>query len=259
MHDSVSARGVQETGSLTACRLAVEVATGKGLPAEISQLIHELLFSNKEWISHQLRNEGQSEHDHQFFNPTKRQQVCIEDIVERQPRKKRCALEVDGPQRPLRKSSRVQESRYSQDVLDRNERAGTNSPAEQSITSFAMKAAGSPQSLLDVSGEVASSPSTHTSGTTGTREVSCPTEEMEGRSTIVLTSVKLSESLNSRSEVSTQLSHCYPSTATNKCISENAGDSIHTDHSNSMPDNEDEEFWFNTESPDLYFQTGIEI
>ncbi len=144
-------------------------------------------------------------------------------------------------------------------MLDRNKRATINSPAEQSITSFTMKAAGNPQSLLDVSGEVASSPSTHTSGTTGTREVSRPTEEMEGRSATVLTSVKLSESLNSRSEISTQLSHYYPSTATNNCISENAGDSTHIDHSNSMPDNEDEEFWFNTESPDLYFQTGIEI
>ena len=250
---------MQKTGTLTACRLAVEKATGKGLPAEISQLIHDLLFLNKEWISHQLRNEKQGERDHQIFNTTKRGQVCIEDIIERQPRKKRCAPEAENPQGSLRISRREQERRYSQDLLDLNEKATINRSAEQSIACLAMQAAESPRSPLHVPEEVAGNCSTHALGTADAREVSCPTDEIEGRSITALNSVTLSESLNSRSDYSTQLSHYHPSTATNDCISENTGSSIQFDDSIPMPDDEDEGFWFNTESRDLYFKTGIEI
>ena len=166
-----------------------------------------MLFSNKEWISHQLRNNEQVEHDDYFLSSTKRGQVFIEDIIERQPKKKRWALKVDNPQNECSKiSSRAQKQRLSQKMLDENELAKMKDPAEQSTSCPALEPAESFQGLLGASKVVASSLGTHASGTA----VPCSTEEM-------------------------------------------------TDRSSLTPDGESEGFWFNTDSPELYFQTGIEI
>ncbi|KAF6232182.1 hypothetical protein HO173_009565 [Letharia columbiana] len=240
--------------------LAVEVATGKNLPAEISESIYDMIFSNKAWTSHQLRNNEQNKQQHDFLSSTKRGLVYIENTVEEQPRKKRWIPKVEDPQSGYAKRPfRAQEQKPSQNMLDRNETATIDTLAEQRKPCLDLNPAESLQTLLHLSGIGASSPGTHASGTTDILEDWNPTEKMEASSNTALNSVEPSESLNSRSEHSTQSSHRHPSTTTNNDTSEDARDSIDLDDSNPTPDGEDEGFWFYTESPDLYFQTGIEI
>lgn len=218
------------------------------------------MFSNKEWVSHQLRNSKKDEHEHLFLNPRKRGHVCIEDIVERQPRKKRWNLKAGDPQIGCSKrSSILQEQRHWQDMLDRNETAAIDISAEDRKPSLSLKPAESLQSLAGASGLLTSSSGTHASGTVDTWNSSRPTEELEGRSTTALVSANSSVRLNSNFEHSAQSSHCHPCTTANRDISEDARGSIDFGRSDSIPDSEDEGFWLNKESLDLYFQTGIEI
>lgn len=65
--------------------LAAEVATGKNLPFEISELLHEMIFSSEDWISHQLGNDSRNECGHLFLSSTTESgQVSIDDIRGRQ-------------------------------------------------------------------------------------------------------------------------------------------------------------------------------
>lgn len=184
----------------------------------------------------------------------------MEDILEKQSRKKRCRRTVKDPLCGyLKRPTGAQEQIHNQNMLDRNEMAMINTPVEKSKSCPYLKPAESHRSLLDASGVFASKSSIHASSTADTWKASGSTEEMEGCLTTALCSVKTSESLYSGSAHPTQSSHGYPYFTTNKDISEDTRDSIDLDHRTSVPDSEDEGFWFNTESPDLYFKTGIEI
>lgn len=65
--------------------LAVEVAIGKSLPFEISETLYDMIFSTKDWISHQQRNSPRKECEHLFLSSTNENgQVSVDDILERQ-------------------------------------------------------------------------------------------------------------------------------------------------------------------------------
>ena len=184
----------------------------------------------------------------------------MEEIFEEQLKKKRWTKIVKDPLcEYLKRPSGAQEQIHNQNMLGWNEMATINTPAEKSKSCPDLKPAESPRSLLDASGGAASRPSIHASSTDNTWKASGPTEEMEGHLTTAVCSVETPESLYSGSAHPTQSSYGHPYSNTNRDISEDARDSIDLDHRDSMPDSEDEGFWFNAESPDLYFQTGIEI
>lgn len=77
--------GLNETavkeGIICIVPLAVEAATGKNLPFEISEILYDMIFSTKDWISHQLQNTSRIECEHLFLSSTNEsEQVSIDDI-----------------------------------------------------------------------------------------------------------------------------------------------------------------------------------
>ncbi len=66
--------------------LAVEAATGKNLPFEISETLYDMIFSTKDWISHQMGNGSRNEGEFLFLSSTNESgQVSADDIGGRQP------------------------------------------------------------------------------------------------------------------------------------------------------------------------------
>ena len=81
--------GLNETAIKEAIKcifsLAVEVATGKSLPFEISEMLYDMMFSSKDWISHQRRSNSRDDCGHLILNSTNESvQVSVDDICGRQ-------------------------------------------------------------------------------------------------------------------------------------------------------------------------------
>ena len=110
----MSTRRLYDNCSPTNRRLAVKATTGKMLPAEISEIIYGMLFSNKAWISHRLGNNARGGYNDRFLNTTRRGKICPEDVVERQLRKNSWARKLEDPHAKYSKrSSSIEEPGYS--------------------------------------------------------------------------------------------------------------------------------------------------
>ena len=147
--------------------------------------------------------------------------------------------------------------RNSEDVFERKEIAATGSSAEQRLPHLASKPAQSLQGLLTTSGP-SIYPITGTSTSSRTYEGSCLFEDLKDRSITPPESVEPSRSLSSKPERDCQSSKYCPSVTADQC-SNDAGDSPDLDHCDTISNGIDEELSFNTQYPDLYFSTGIDI
>ena len=89
-------------------------------------------------------------------------------------------------------------------------------------------------------------------------EVSYLAEELEDQSITAPDSVDPSGSLSSKPERYRRLLNYCPSVTADQ-FSEDAGDVLDLDRFDSISDGIDEELCFNTQYPDVYFSTGINI
>lgn len=199
-----------ENRHLMASRLVVEVTTGRFLPLEVADLIYEMIFSSKEWVSHQLRNPRENEQIYHFLGSTKRNRVCIEDIIGKQPRKKRWTLMVKDISGDSNRPLGATKQRSSGDIVKRKERAATGSSAEQRLSNLASKPAQSLQGLLTTSGP-SIYPITGTSTSSRTYEGSCLFEDLKDRPITPPDLVELSRSLSSKPERDCRSSKYCPS------------------------------------------------